>query len=472
MKKLLTIIFLLFALSTFADEAYENWLKTQNQTFQNYKEKQDAEFKGFLEKNWEQFQAFKGLVPGVGPKPKEIPVAEPKKDTIPDTTPIVKDIPIDIPQPEPKPKPTPPLQIEKHKQEFDFYGKECFFNFDKNLDMARATDNKSIADFFEKLSKSDYEKALNQLSALKSQMRLNDYAYVMLLKKAGSKMFEDSRKTILFVWFMLAKSGYKVKVAYSGGEICLLLPTDKTIFNTPFITIDGNRYFVNSMDTENDFSSLLTYRGTYPDANKGVSMLINSEIDILNNEVDRGYKFSYGGKAYFIPTSYNKALVELYNEYPQTDINVYFNTPLSTDSKTKLLFALKEIIKGKSEVEAVNILLSFVQHAFEYKTDGDQFGREKSFFPEELFYYKYSDCEDRSILFSYLVEKLLGLDVVGIEYPGHLATGVSFSTNLAGDSFVYNGKKFLVCDPTYINANYGMVMPQYIDVQPKVVAVK
>ena len=49
-------------------------------------------------------------------------------------------------------------------------------------------------------------------------------------------------------------------------------------------------------------------------------------------------------------------------------------------------------IQGKKQSEAANILINFVQTAFDYKTDGDQFGYEKPFFVDELFYYPYSDC--------------------------------------------------------------------------------
>ena len=79
-------------------------------------------------------------------------------------------------------------------------------------------------------------------------------------------------------------------------------------------------------------------------------------------------------------------------------------------------------------MDAVNVLLRFVQTGFSYLTDSEQFGREKFMFPEETLSYPYSDCEDRSFLFAYLVSSLLGLDVIGLDYPGHVATAVKFSS--------------------------------------------
>ena len=115
-----------------------------------------------------------------------------------------------------------------------------------------------------------------------------------------------------------------------------------------------------------------------------------------------------------------------------------------------------------------NILINFVQTAFQYQTDEQQFGYEKPFFVEELFYYPYSDCEDRSMLFSYLVRKLLGLDVVLLDYPNHIATAVCFKGNVGGDYLMVNGRKYTVCDPTYIGASIGMTMPKFKTVAAKV----
>ena len=137
-----------------------------------------------------------------------------------------------------------------------------------------------------------------------------------------------------------------------------------------------------------------------------------------------------------------------------------------------LLSNLKSLVEGKSEIEAVNILLRFVQTAFQYQTDAEQFGIEKYLFSEETVFYPYSDCEDRSILFSFLVRQLIGLKVVGLDYPGHVATAVKFSVDLNGDSIIYQNQNYLICDPTYINAPIGMCMPQYKNIKPEVIIIK
>ena len=133
-----------------------------------------------------------------------------------------------------------------------------------------------------------------------------------------------------------------------------------------------------------------------------------------------------------------------------------------------MLDGLRPLVEGKSELDAVNLILRFVQISLEYKTDDDQFGREKFLFPEETLFYPYADCEDRTILFAFLVHHLTGLPVVALEYPGHVAAAVSFSQPVDGASFRFENKVWTITDPTYINASAGMAMPFYQGKAPKV----
>lgn len=40
----------------------------------------------------------------------------------------------------------------------------------------------------------------------------------------------------------------------------------------------------------------------------------------------------------------------------------------------------------------------------------------------------------------------------------HLAAAVAFDEDVRGDYLTVNGRKFVVCDPTYIEASVGMAM--------------
>ncbi|MFQ6042627.1 MAG: hypothetical protein ACE5PV_17360, partial [Candidatus Poribacteria bacterium] len=102
----------------------------------------------------------------------------------------------------------------------------------------------------------------------------------------------------------------------------------------------------------------------------------------------------------------------------------------------------------------------------------EQFGGEKVLFPEESLFYDYSDCEDRSVLFAYLVRKLVGLEVIGLDFPGHIATGVKFNTDVTGDYVMYQNRRYIICDPTYINADAGVCMPKFRNTTLSVIRIK
>jgi hypothetical protein len=148
---------------------------------------------------------------------------------------------------------------------------------------------------------------------------------------------------------------------------------------------------------------------------------------------------------------------------------MYANAPLAHGIKEELYPKLREAIQGKTQNEAANMLLNFVQTAFVYEYDEKVWGKDRAFFAEESLYYPYCDCEDRSILFSRLVRDLLGLKVLLVYYPGHLATAVCFTDNVTGDYISLNNQKYVVCDPTYIGAPVGATMPDMDNGKAKVI---
>ena len=126
--------------------------------------------------------------------------------------------------------------------------------------------------------------------------------------------------------------------------------------------------------------------------------------------------------------------------------------------------AFKEHISGKKASEAINFMLHFVQNAFVYQQDNEQFAREKVMFAQETLYYDKSDCEDRAVLFSSLIKEFFGINVVGVKYKDHMATALYIP--IEGDSVSVKSKKFVIADPTYVNATLGMSMPKYRAIKP------
>ncbi len=487
-KTLCFIIFLLVTILvntsiSLAQEDYQEWLKKQQEAFQEFKDARDKAFTDFLKKEWKEMQAFQGLKRDEKPKPIKIPIAEklPPLDKLPlkDVTPpkIIKDIPlpeyVPVEEPDLKKKPEPiDIKVGESLQ-FDYFTAPLTVNYDKALIVpaSREISKESISVFWTAISQANYETMLSQAKYYKEQMQLNDWGYSMLLHKIAEDLYPTSQnQRNLFIWFMLSKSGYEAKIGYTDNQIFLLLPSENVLYGLMYFTIDGVRFYLVTFDGHPlKVKTLYTYDGKYPGADKPIDLRITNIPNIKNVTAKRQLKFNYKGQDYKVSVKYNKNAIAFFEYYPQTNLEVYFDAPTSPDANYALLSALQPMVEGKSETEAVNLLLHFVQKSFEYKTDGDQFGREKFLFAEETLFYPFSDCEDRSILFAYLVRNLLGLEVVGLDYPGHIATAVHFTGDVKGDFVMYKGKKYIVCDPTYINANLGMRLPQVKDATPKVI---
>ena len=140
----------------------------------------------------------------------------------------------------------------------------------------------------------------------------------------------------------------------------------------------------------------------------------------------RTLEFEYDQHSYTIPITINRDIISYFEFYPLTDLPILFSASLSPTTYQQLASALQPFLVEMTELEAVNFLLRLVQTAFDYKTDQDQFDREKYMIPDEIFFYEYSDCDDRSIFFATIVRDILGLDVVGLRYSRHLAVAVAF----------------------------------------------
>jgi len=455
-----------FTLSLYSQEDFQRWLQQEQDAFTEFRDERDQAFTEFLENDWEEFQASRGLVRDPAPKPDIVPEAEPEDipepEVVTDTEIPEISLPEPLPpreEPEPEPEPIPAGTSVK----VDFYGTGVRLTYDDAIRGAIRSniDNTIISDYWRKLGTSNYEPLLSQLQTQKSRLNLNDWGYALFINKAGQTIYPSSPNTsTLFTWFYLLKSGYTAKVGYGSGTVYLLLPAENTVFDVPFLSFEGERYYIIPFDGETpEVSDITTYDGDYPGTDKVMNFHIETSPVINTSLTRRTYRFKYLDENFTLPITLNKNIVNFYSHYPQTDIPIYFEANLSERTAKEMLNGLKDMIEGKPETRAVNILLRFVQTGFNYQTDRAQFGTENYLFPEETLYYPACDCEDRAALFAYLVRSMLGLEVVGLDYPGHIATAVRFSRDVGRDYVTYNGKKYTVCDPTYIRAEYGMTMP-------------
>jgi hypothetical protein len=484
MKK--TLICLSIALCVAHANDYQQWLQSQQNEYKQYKKSLDEEFTSMLKKQWEQFETMTGVKHYEKPKPTKIPVVEkpkqvPQKEIeqsvkvkLPPLPKIIQDIEKEIPQKEIKKQQLPKIISKKQKEtidpnmiktKVDFFNQNMTILYDRNLLFSLYSINKNeISKVWEHLSTAKYKNLIEQIKNYSNTYDFNDWATYKFINQIGQTIYKnDQNKVNLLSWFILTKMGYDTKVGYSKSKVFLLAQVKENLYQVAYFYIDKKKYFVLTPDGKIDkVGAIFTYASDYPDKlGKMKFDMSKKPININTNIVKKELQFKYNNLIVKIPTEYSKDLVAFYKSFPQSEYELYLNSQVSTPFSKSLLTQLKPLVEDKTELEAVNFLLRFVQTTFQYKTDQENFKYEKVLFPEETIHYRYSDCEDRSILFSYLVKNLLGLDVVGLKYPDHFATAVAFSTSVSGAKFQYKNKHFTVADPTYINANAGMSMPKY-----------
>lgn len=479
-------------------EEFDAFVRQQQKEFDDFVTEQNREFAKFLKETWKEYDLQKPVKRPQKPepvkpvnfdktkptgKPQEIkvgtitrlPIPEvtpsatfpvsPEKQSVPvikdNQKPVIKDFPVPGEKEQVKPART--------GIEFSFYGEKCIVDGSlKNKLHLKGITEKNISEGWEFLSRSSYQSLVAGCLSIKEENHLNDYGFLLLTKQVATELCGRNSldEVTLMQMFVLCQLGYKVKIVRIENHLGLFYASDNMIYATPYLTLNGIKYF--KFDTTgNNSNSIYTYNRDFANADNKIRMNLGQSQLFAGTSI----KKTLQSKAYpsiKVESEVNSELISFYKNYPQCDFSVYVGAPVSKEIQQTVLPPLQNAIQGKTQAEAANMLINFVQTAFAYKTDGDQFGYEKPFFVDELFYYPYSDCEDRAVLFSYLVRTLMRLDVVLLEYPNHMATAIHFNENVNGDYVMVEGAKYIICDPTYIGASIGHAMPQFKSIVGKV----
>ena len=378
--------------------------------------------------------------------------------------------PVVVPVTPPAVKPSAPtgelFTASSDKQMVNFCGQKVYV--DKSLKGVCSIGNmreNAIADAYEAMCKVDYKALVDDCRKVKKELNLNDWGIFLFVREASKTLCTDENAAVVMQQFLLNELGYKSKMARRAdrNQMLLFVAADCQVYGHPYFTKDGLNYY---NLTSNESCQFYMCQEDSPKAKSKLNMQVDHAPALNAGMVNSVHKNRSGSVA--VSVDVPKSLMEFYGSMPQCDYSVYVNAEVNPSVASKVLSTLAPLVNGKSEAEAANLLINFVQTGFQYATDQEQFGYEKPFFVEELFYYPYCDCEDRSVLYSYLVRNLLKLDVVLLDYPNHIATAVCFNENVSGDFVTVGGKKYVVCDPTYIGASIGKAMPQFKNVAAKV----
>lgn len=443
--------------SSFLKE-FNNFNNRINQEFEAFSHQNDSIFILFLQKSWKEFEGKENPMP-VSPKP----INQPKIDQIDAEENLNDSTGIEIiideiisPNKEPQPPQKDALGNSSTVRSFSFYGNRILLYTDgKGLPALTNTNRQGILDYFVKAGNSaELNEIVINLKLKSERYKLNDWGFASLLLQAAETYYSNVNDRVLFTWIGLLHSGYNVKVGYSNRRVYLLIPANVQLYTVSY-TIGNKDYFVlgpGPVPAESE--KVYIHEADYPGNKTDFDFLINKVPRLGNEECNRSFKYE---KAFSLRL--NKNLIEFYQNYPPCELGVYFNTPISPSLAQQLDAFLLPLLEGKNDNERLAILLDYMQQAIVYKADREQFGKERYFFPDETLYYPGADCEDRSVLFARLIERYSKLDAIGLSYPMHVTMAVASPDCEGGEYVSYRGKRFYHCDPTYLGALCGMVMP-------------
>lgn len=504
MKNVFLLVSLIIALPLAAqNDSFEQFRKQQQAQFNQFRDKQQDEFDAFrrrvndeyaefMRRTWADFPAQEAEQPK---QEKELPpvvfeeesikhedissLTTPKQGLEPTPVQIaVTPTVIVIPTPTPEPEPIAPVKPKEEpykRVSIAYYGALITLGFPINDNLKlNGTDENAIADGWKTLSDPRFDITVKTALDARKNNALCDWAYMDMLRSVCQKKYGVSNEATLAQAFLLVQSGYRIRLGNDNGKLQLLVASLYDIYGLKYFTIDGSKFYLVSGDK----TSKMQICESKFDKEKALSMQI-AKLPKFTSEPTPKRTLS-SKKGVTSSCSVNKNLIDFFNTYPQacykgdyrTRWAAYANTPLEKSIKDALYPSLQKTITGMSERQAVEILLNWVQTAFTYKVDDEVWGHDRAFFAQETLYYPYCDCEDRAILFSRLVRDLVGLDVVLLYYPGHLASAVAFNSEQNGDYLTYKNQKYIVCDPTYINAGVGRTMPGMNNQEAQVIALK
>jgi len=417
-------------------------------------------------------------VPGrISEEPRAAPVIPP---VTPEATPDVAvapppPVPVARPVPAPAaPKPlegTPPESVAAQTLSIDFFGAPVKVVIDptwRTLPPVQITPD-GLANHWDRMSGTRFQPTLDAVETARRAMALDDWGHALLWQEVAKALRPTApREQLLLQWFFLVKSGFDARPGYSAQRLLLLVNVRQSVYGVSYIKVDDKPYYeLFGVDPATAAGRYSAYSGRYPTALRPLDIRVAATGFAPGTVTRRALEFDNRGRRVKVDLAYERPVTRYLDRFPQLDFELYFSTPPSPAAKRSLAEALGPHLKGLSQEEGVDFLLAFVQKAFEYKTDKDQFGREKYFFVEEVLHFPYSDCEDRSAIFAWLVRELLGIDTVGLHYPGHMTTAVALASVRADWQTVeWRDKSYVIADPPYINASVGMAMPSYRGQKP------
>lgn len=486
--KFLTILLFIILVNTLQirvlgaqDLSFEDFKKQYSATYKNYQDSVNQAFEGFLKAAWIEINAQKPVATYKEAKPSTIPIAKPipeefikkplpKKEKPKANTSVNTKPPVELSPLSPKaPVTEPPSSIYG----LVFFGKFWEISFIDNPDGTNTgkTENYNDAYFREqwKLLKKVYnsEKQAELLSLLENQKASDWSTFLFVQQWINEQKSIPTKARDLHLWFVMQQLGYDFRIGYNRDESLVLAAFSQPLYGISYYNFADKKYYV-VQNTQNITGRVKTYDGSIGKQIEWQQQIPYTALD-GTEKINRVLKFPYDGKNHEISLAISPSHIAFQEKILRSKPELYGSFNPSQSVIAQLDKAIKPSVFTLSQADKVNYLLALVQYSFAYQTDDEQFGYEKFMTPEECLWNLASDCEDRTALFAWLINRYTKINYAFVRYPTHIALAVK-AADLAlngnnMDTYKSANKKeiYIVADPTYIGASLGMEMPKLLN---------
>ena len=345
---------------------------------------------------------------------------------------------------------------------FDFFQEQIDITYSKQIQevLPQFFSTSDLKTFYANLEPTVIEPSLADLLRYRQSLNLNDWYYYLLIRETAEQIFTQNEPyyksyQTVFSWLMLAKSGYKVQLNFAEEDVFLSVYTLDRLYDIP-VKEHGMGWMVEISHFNTD--------------HEGFRARVRSDFFLEENDQPFSFKltqqptfskpllttrnitFEHENENYALGYTLDRSVLQLVTTLPEISVYDHIEIPLSQFTYSTLIPNLQIFIDQKAfdKKETLQFLLSFTRTGFDYKNDSTYNKCDNiTFTPEETLYHRYSDCEDRSVLFAYLVKEILELDVILVDFPEHIAVGVQLGENqYLGKPIIYKNRYYTFCEPT------------------------
>lgn len=337
-------------------------------------------------------------------------------------------------------------------QSFDFYGHTVSTQSDPQLysfklyklSQKEITQNMT---FFRSGSLTSTAKSLERTAQF---YRLDDLGLSLMVDKYAERIAGNNNEKIFIKYILLKELNYDVILTRTDGIL-------NCLGNTSF---KPGRYiyinYANKVYKDLNFNNRTNYPKhlVYMDTKRTYRVLSRNELKLPQiNAITthKNFEVTYGFNTQVYHARSNKSITNYLGDLPLFNVGFTFTRmPLSREIKQSVMSDLRETIDTMSRIDAIKYLLAFTQQVTPYGSDYDKYGEELYYYPEQTLMATTADCEDKAMLLAYLLKELVQVNSIGLYFENdeHLSLAIEMPGYKGSNSFDYQNKNYVSCEPT------------------------